>query len=72
MVLKLFVSKLGTSLKTISPLFVPLCGSRVTKHLALDFNCLSKGIVRAWGLIILSGALYLKVTGSNPDYAARN
>lgn len=51
---------------------MPLCGSGVTKHLALDVNCLSKGIVRAWGLIILSGALYFKVVGSNPDYAAKS
>lgn len=39
-------------------MYVPLCESEVTKHLALDFNCLSKGIVRVWGLIILSGDFY--------------
>lgn len=58
-----------TSFKKVSPLFVPLCGSGVTKLLALDFNCLSKGIVRAQRLITLSGAFYLKVIGSNADYA---
>lgn len=68
----LFSSKLVASFKKVSPLFVPLCGSGVTKLLALDFNCLSKGIVRARRLITLSGAFYLKVIGSNPDYAARN
>lgn len=74
MVLKLLGSRLGISFKKkkISSLFVPLRGSGVTKHLALDFNCLSKGIVTARGLIILSGAFYLKVIGSNPVYAARN
>lgn len=74
MVLKFLGSRRGTSFKKKkkSPLFVPLGGSGVTKHFVLDFTCLSKGIVRARRLIILSGAFYLKVIGSNPAYAARN
>lgn len=49
-----------------------LCGSGVIKYFVLDVNCLSKGIVRVWGLIILFGVFYFKVVGLNLDYVVKS
>ena len=69
---RLFGLKLLLALKKKKVLYLYLYVQVKLQHTAPDFNCLSKGIVRAWGLITLSSAFLSQGHWFKYRYAARN